>query len=202
MKNKIIISNNIKKEDFGKNCRIFEYETMLLEHAKAVVTEAFIAEYEEKNIVIIAKKIQNEAQNSLLKILEEPPKNIIFTIIVPRKNVLLPTIRSRLMIEYKMLPKARANHGLDLRRLDFRSACEFIRHNEEQKRLDKLSSLELVDIVNSIVCDAIDLGFNFSQKELEYFKKLSCIATLNTSVSAVLTPLMLLILQKNTNSRI
>lgn len=202
MKNKIIISNDIKKEDFGKNCRIFEYETMLIEHAKAVIAEAFIAEYEEKNIVIIAKKIQNEAQNALLKILEEPPKNIIFTMVVPRKNVLLPTIRSRLMIEYAMKPKPRANHGLDLRRLDFRSACEFIRHNEEQKRLDKLSSLELVDIVNSIVCDAIDLGFNFSQKELEYFKKLSYIASLNTSVSAVLTPLMLLILQKNTNSRI
>ena len=55
MQNKIIISSDfesIKDEFASKNVRIFEYENMLLEDAKDVIAEAYIAEYEQKNIVI------------------------------------------------------------------------------------------------------------------------------------------------------
>lgn len=38
-----------------------------------------------------------EAQNALLKMLEEPPSYALFHIIVPDTSVLLPTVRSRLM---------------------------------------------------------------------------------------------------------
>ena len=49
MQNKIIISSDfesIKDEFAGKNARIFEYENMLLDDAKDVIAEAYIAEYE------------------------------------------------------------------------------------------------------------------------------------------------------------
>lgn len=197
MDHKIIISNDfesIKASFASKNSRIFENSTFLLDDAKAVINEAYIAEKDEKNIVIFAKKIQQEAQNSLLKILEEPPRNIVFTIVVPSKNVLLPTICSRLMIENHLSKKERIKYELDLRRLDLRTISEFIRSKSEGA--NRLSALELSNLVCSIICDAIDMGINFSASELDYLRKLSTISALNTSPEAVLTPFLLLLMTK------
>lgn len=56
-----------------------------------------------KTIIIDAPSgITTEAQNSLLKILEEPPANTFIILIVENKNLLLPTVISRCkMIEIK-----------------------------------------------------------------------------------------------------
>ena len=200
MQNKIIISSDfesIKDEFAGKNVRIFEYENMLLEDAKGVIAEAYIAEYEQKNIVIMAKKLGAEVQNSLLKILEEPPKNIVFTLIVPSKNTLLPTVRSRLMLEVRSRAKGRCEHGLDLWRIDLKSLGEFVKTQRELKENGKLSALELSKLVGDIIFDALDSGFVFSTDELEYFKKLSYISALNTAPEYVLTPLLLLLMKKS-----
>lgn len=52
-----------------------------------------------KRIFIIeASGITHEAQNSLLKIFEEPNENSHFFIVMPSVNLLLPTLRSRLYI--------------------------------------------------------------------------------------------------------
>lgn len=203
MENKIIISNdfeNVKNQLKAKykNIRFFGAENLLIEEAKSVIYEAFLAEYEPKNIVIIAKKIQQEAQNALLKVLEEPPNNVFFTIVVPSKNVLLPTIISRLMIENHFTPRERVKYEVDLFRLDLKSINAFIKKYSELKNFDKFSSLELAGLVNSVICDAIDAGINFSFKELEYLRKLSAIVALNTPAEAVLTPLLLLIMKKTT----
>lgn len=200
MQNKIIISSDfesIKAEFASKNVRIFEYENMLLDDAKSVTSEAYIAEYEQKNIVIMAKKLGADVQNSLLKILEEPPKNIVFTLIVPSKNTLLPTVRSRLMLEVRSRAKGRCEHGLDLWRIDLKSLDEFVKAQRELKENGKLSALELSKLVGDIICDALDGGFVFSTDELEYFKKLNYISALNTAPEYVLTPLLLLLMKKS-----
>ncbi|MBI2613165.1 MAG: hypothetical protein HYW62_00085 [Candidatus Levybacteria bacterium] len=52
-----------------------------------------------KAIVIEAYEgITTEAQNALLKILEEPPINTIIVVSIPKKELLLPTIISRCKI--------------------------------------------------------------------------------------------------------
>lgn len=203
MQNKIIISNDfasLRAEFSGENVRVFEYESMLLDDAKSVIAEAYIAEYDEKNIVIFAKKLGAEVQNSLLKILEEPPKNIVFTLIVPSKNTLLPTVRSRLMLEVRSRTKTRSVHGLDLWRIDLKTLMDFIDAQKELRQNDKLSALELSKLVGDIVCDALDSGFSFSADELEYLKKLSYISALNTAPENVLTPLLLLLMKKSKKS--
>ena len=56
-------------------------------------------EFSHKIIIIEeAHKLTIEAQNALLKILEEPPKNIIIILEAQNKEGLLPTIRSRVVI--------------------------------------------------------------------------------------------------------
>ena len=87
----LIKSNLINK--FGRNnLRIFEKNEILLEDTNAAKDEAYIAEKEQKIIVLIGHKFRTEAQNSLLLILENTPKNIQFILISNSKNVFLPTI--------------------------------------------------------------------------------------------------------------
>lgn len=49
----------------------------------------------ESIFVIRARDLTAEAQNALLKLLEEPPSGIRFFLVVPHERVLLPTLRSR-----------------------------------------------------------------------------------------------------------
>jgi DNA polymerase III delta prime subunit len=49
--------------------------------------------------VISVKHIAVEAQNALLKLLEEPPATALFYIIVPKTALLLPTLLSRLQMQ-------------------------------------------------------------------------------------------------------
>jgi DNA polymerase III delta prime subunit len=52
----------------------------------------------KKIFVILANTFSREAQNSLLKILEEPTEGTHFFIIMPSADRLLPTLQSRVMI--------------------------------------------------------------------------------------------------------
>ena len=76
---------------------IYEKEDFLLEDAKELVKEAYIAEASLKYLIVFAKNYRVEAQNALLKILEEPPLNIVFILCAASKTAFLPTIRSRLV---------------------------------------------------------------------------------------------------------
>ena len=52
----------------------------------------------KKIFVISAQSITHEAQNSLLKVFEEPSADTHFFLLLPSAELLLPTLRSRLMI--------------------------------------------------------------------------------------------------------
>lgn len=52
-----------------------------------------------KVVIEEAQRLTIPAQNALLKILEEPPKNVQFVLTVPHRGRLLPTIQSRLIVQ-------------------------------------------------------------------------------------------------------
>ena len=52
----------------------------------------------KKVFVISAQGITKEAQNALLKVVEEPPEDTQFFLVVPSLHILLPTLHSRLYI--------------------------------------------------------------------------------------------------------
>ena len=63
--------------------------------------EAFVKPHQAANRIFIiedASRMNPQAQNALLKVLEEPPKNVIFILIVPSKTMLLDTIVSRCVL--------------------------------------------------------------------------------------------------------
>ncbi len=63
--------------------------------------DAFVKAHQAPHRVFIiedAHRMNDQAQNALLKVLEEPPKNVVFILLVPSKTKLLDTIISRCVL--------------------------------------------------------------------------------------------------------
>lgn len=52
----------------------------------------------QRHVVIVARDMPTETQNTLLKLLEEPPETSVFHLVVPRRDILLPTVLSRVQV--------------------------------------------------------------------------------------------------------
>lgn len=73
-------------------------KTINVEKIRGIRKEAYILPTDcDYHVFIIAEceKMNANAQNALLKILEEPPENTLFLLCVPSKEMLLPTVVSR-----------------------------------------------------------------------------------------------------------
>ena len=64
-----------------------EKEEFLTAQAVQAIKEAYIASNETKYIFLCGSTFRKEAQNSLLKVLEEPPRNVVFIIITNSREV-------------------------------------------------------------------------------------------------------------------
>ena len=189
--------DTLSKKYASENCKFFtkqsekDSEDFLLEDAKNVVKEAYIAEKEKKIIILIAKNYNIYAQNSLLKILEEPPRNIIFILVSETKNVFLPTIRSRLLVKELEYEEEKIEIDLDLGRLELSDIYDFVQKNSRIKKND------LKNLMQSIISDAIlKYKLDFKAKELEHFEKLLQLSDLNSRPTNILTSLLLTIFLK------
>ncbi|HDZ5094971.1 TPA: DNA polymerase III subunit delta' [Campylobacter jejuni] len=189
---KIIISEDfsgIKEEminNFGiKKLRFFMPQNeFLLDDARAVEKESYIAETEEKIIVLMADSYRIEAQNFLLKLLEEPPKNIKFLIVAPSKNLLLPTIKSRLICEKRKVEKEVKKLDLDLKKMDLKVLFDFLQKNEN---LDKNELMEQIALLAKECVKYKD----FNAEELELFYESYELAKLNSKSGVLLATLLL-----------
>ncbi|PID48340.1 MAG: DNA polymerase III subunit delta' [Proteobacteria bacterium] len=172
--------------------RVVEFfrDDFLLEDAKAVVKEAYVAEKQTKILLLGANSFRIETQNSLLKILEEPPSHVMFVICVRSKTILLPTIRSRLPLRVYSKEKMDLKTGLDFRRLTIGDVYNFI---SDKKYISKA---ELSELVQTITKEAIAQGVNFSHRELDLFAKLLQLSHLNSRPNSILSTQLISILEK------
>ncbi|MCG3719504.1 DNA polymerase III subunit delta', partial [Aliarcobacter butzleri] len=106
-----------------------EKEEFLIAQANETIKEAFIATSEKKYLFLCGSTFRKEAQNALLKILEEPPRNIVFILITNSKTSLLPTIYSRLPYKYLKKSEQKIESSLDLNRLDLKDIYTFLQEN-------------------------------------------------------------------------
>ncbi|MFK5881840.1 MAG: DNA polymerase III subunit delta' [Sulfurospirillum sp.] len=196
-KNLELAYETLREQYSEQNCKFFikdsekQSEDFLLEDAKSVVKEAYVAESEKKIIILGAKTYNIYAQNSLLKILEEPPKNIIFILVCESKNVFLPTIRSRLLLKELDFSEERVETELNLANLDLKDIYDFVQKNSRVKKN------ELKNLMQVIVSEAIiRYGISFRTKELEHFEKLLQLSELNSRPVNILISLLLTIYLK------
>ncbi|ETD25147.1 hypothetical protein HMPREF2086_00482 [Helicobacter macacae MIT 99-5501] len=194
-------AQSLKDEIASRNeiVRDFVCEEVKMEDAHAIIAQAYIAEKEKKTIIIAAQNFRNEAQNALLKILEEPPQNIHFIIITRNKTALLPTIRSRLVLEDLREKSEIASFGLDITRLDLGKIFDFLK-NINASEGTKTSGKEMVE---SLLIAIHKAGIKLSEEELEMFDNALLELHNYRRISLVITPLLLMLLlrQKTNNTK-
>jgi DNA polymerase-3 subunit delta' len=160
--------------------------------ANLTLKEAYIASNEMKYIFLCGATFRKEAQNSLLKVLEEPPKNVIFIIITNSKTSMLSTIYSRLPYKYLKKSLLKNESLLNINKLDLKDIYNFLKENQ------KISKNEAKDIVESILLKVNNQNIKLSHKELDFFSKSIQLLELNSRPINVLTTLLLFLSnQKN-----
>ena len=188
IKGHILISTDVEEEasrleDELKPFRVVKFieENFKIEHAKAVLAEAYISESQTKYIVLGAVEFTAVAQNSLLKLLEEPPRNIEFIIISPTKSNLLPTVRSRLPILKVNTTHEMQEIDLNLSRIDYAQVFTFLKENA---RVKKIQAKELIEglFYRATVTDMLIL----TPLQLENFDKAYRLLELNSRPQSVL----------------
>ncbi|RXJ98344.1 DNA polymerase III subunit delta' [Arcobacter sp. CECT 8986] len=167
-----------------------EKDEFLIAQANAAIKEAYIASNSKKYIILCGKTFRSEAQNSLLKVLEEPPKNIVFIIVTTTKSTILPTIFSRMPHKYLKKSEESTSIDLDLKRLDLKDIYSFIKENQ------KISKQESKNIVQSMLYKAMEQKIELSKKELEIFSNSIKLLDLNSRPINVLTSLLLTLEQR------
>ncbi|MDX9961543.1 MAG: DNA polymerase III subunit delta' [Aliarcobacter sp.] len=169
-----------------------EKEEFLTAQAVQAIKEAYIASNDTKYIFLCGSTFRKEAQNSLLKVLEEPPRNVVFIIITNSKTSLLPTIYSRLPYKYLKTSILKDESALNLNKLDLKDIYNFLKENQ------KISKNEAKQIVESILLKVNSQKIKLSAKELDFFSKSIKLLELNSRPINILTTLLLsLANQKN-----
>ena len=164
----------------------FVEENFKIEHAKALTAEAYISEENTKYLIIAALEFTTVAQNALLKLLEEPPRNIEFIIISPTKSNLLPTVRSRLPIL-----KTQTNHNtqhldISLARLDYAEVFGFLK---EHARVGKNDAKALVEAL--FYRATVEEQLILSETQLQNFDMAYRLLDLNSRPQSVLAMLLM-----------
>lgn len=173
----------IRNEDSAK-------DEFLIAHAQLAIKEAYLASNETKYILLCGTSFRKEAQNSLLKILEESPKNIIFIMVTTSKTSLLPTIMSRMSYKYLKTKKTLPDFELDLKKITIKDIYDFLKQNQ------RISKVETKILIESIFNKATKEKIRFTEKELDTFSNASKLVELNSRPVNVLSVILLTILHK------
>lgn len=187
---------DLQKELSGHRVVGFIKDDFLVEDAKAAIAEAYISEEKMKYIVLGAKNFNIYSQNALLKVLEEPPRNIAFIILVPTKSVLLPTVRSRLPMRKAHSEHAVAQVGIRLGSLDLGTLFDFVKENDRLTRHDTKALIEGLFHQASRV-----EKLTMTPTQLEAFDKAYRLVERNARVQNVLLMLLMHFLPERTNAR-
>ncbi len=165
-------------------------DDFLIDDSKEVVANAYIASETQKTIMFGAINFNTFAQNALLKIIEEPPKNVNFIIISPSKSAILPTIRSRVPSYQLRSQNIIEPFPLELKYLNLESIFNF---TKEHGFIEKEQAKRLIE---SLLFSTFNAGIKLRQKELELFSKAHMMLHLNERPQNIFTMLLLAILER------
>ena len=139
-----------------------------------------------------AHLMNNSAANALLKVLEEPPSNVVFIILTTSKSSILPTIYSRIPYSYLKKSQLKDESPLDIKKLDLKDIYNFLKENQ------KISKSEAKEIIESILLKVKIQDLTLTQSQLEFFSKSIKLLELNSRPVNVLTTLLLSLSNKKT----
>lgn len=157
-----------------------------IEDAKEAIAEAYKSEESTKTLILGAKSFTVPAQNALLKILEEPPRNIAFLLIAPNKSTFLPTVRSRMSLKKEETVREYEPLGIELGKLDLAVLFAFVKEHE---KLKKHEAKELIERLahQAIRVERLPLG----EHQLESFERAIRLIELNARLQSVLVMVLM-----------
>lgn len=157
-----------------------------IEDAKEVIAEAYKSEENTKTLILGAKSFTVPAQNALLKILEEPPRNIVFILIAPNKSTFLPTVRSRLSLSQESTKRDYPPLSIELEKLDLAGMFAFVKEHE------RLKKHEAKALVEQLAHQALHVEhLSLTSTQLEGFEKALRMVELNARFQSVLVMLLM-----------
>ena len=176
----------IKSEDNKGNPKEF-----LVEHAQEAIAKAYVASEGLNYIILMAPRFSEIAQNRLLKIIEEPPRNKAFILISKSKSSLLPTIQSRLPVTVLNELQEEETFSLDLINLNLAKVYEFVQKNS------RLSAAECKVLVERISLSAMKSGkYNLDEGTLKLFSDSIKALEVGSPTTFILNTLLLKLLAK------
>lgn len=185
---KNLLCNSIESEFL----RIFESQEIKIDDAHNIIKEAYITSDKVKTLAIFASSYNHFAQNALLKILEEPPKHILFILYAHAKNRLLPTIFSRLVVFDKRKKIPKEPFPLNISKLNVPIIYEYMKSVEKEN----YSSEQGRDLVARLLDSVARSNKKLNQYELERFDKAMESLQNKQNVHLVLLPLLLSLIPK------
>ena len=163
----------------------------LVEHAEETIAKAYMASKGLNYIILIAPKFSNLAQNKLLKVIEEPPKNKAFIIITESKSALLDTIQSRMSVTVLNGIQDEKPLTLDIENLNLAKVYEFIQENT------RVSTVECKILVEKISLNAMkSQKYNLDENTLKLFTDSIKALDVGSPTTFVLNTLLLKLLAK------
>lgn len=132
----------LKSKLSGFDIHLFSFLEFKVDDTKEVIKEAYIASDRPKAIILAAHTFNITSQNALLKLLEEPPRNIYFFIVTTSKSALLPTVRSRLPIVKKRVNVELPAFKIDIRRMELKDIFSYAKESREFTKEEGLRQVE------------------------------------------------------------
>lgn len=160
-------------------------ERIVVADSNEIVAEAFVKPVNLPNKVFLLENFDDateEAQNKLLKVLEEPPKNVFFLIFSKSEDRVLPTIKSRCK-KIKINPLSKEEIG---KICDDELACILgggyvgktlaLKRNEDLKMLTDFAVSLFTEMKNSRQVIKFSHKFLNFQGEIELILQVMCLA--------------------------
>lgn len=199
----IIITRDIEERSRGLEDSLLPLRSVLfirddfkIEDAKEVISEAYKSEETTKTLILGAKSFTVPAQNALLKILEEPPRNIVFILLAPNKSTFLPTVRSRLSLTQEHEERSYEALPLCFATLDLAELFAFVKEHEKLKKHEAKALIERM-LHHALHVEKLGL----SAAQLEGFEKGLRLLELNARLQSVLVMILMNFLKEVKRAR-
>ncbi|ULO01555.1 DNA polymerase III, delta prime subunit [Campylobacter sp. RM5004] len=190
MRSEIIITQNPDEyinelKQSVKICKIYKDDDFLLDDAKSIMQNAYLIEEYDKYFVLSYKDYSIQAQNYMLKLLEEPPAKVYFKILVSSKNILLPTIKSRLISRKLDSYKNDFEIKIDLKNMNYLDIANY--------NIDKAN---LSDFISALIKQCYKNNIKLSKDLLEEFYKCYELSKVNSNPKIITSRLLLGIMRE------
>jgi DNA polymerase-3 subunit delta' len=173
-------------------------EEFSVAEARELIAAAYVGADREKFLIASAVGYNASAQNALLKLLEEPPRNITIYLLAEKKSVFLPTVRSRLPLYTIAAPKAPSENLIDFKRLDLAAIYEFMKTNG---KLERDRAKRFIEEAFGYCATLKSAPPRLKKRTLEALERGYKMIALNSSAINAILPVLLLILECNESAK-